>query len=398
MNLKVSKWIKIIAVFLTLCALISFTGCGSPEEIDESSVSDESGQAGEPENYHKVGFIFSESVDSLNFSSMINDQRLLASNRSSMDTCYVDNVTIDGSSGFEKAVKLLADAGCTDIVSCSANFTIVCRIMAGKYLNLNFINYGATTGSANCLAYTEQPYQGAYIAGLAAGYNTKVRKIGVVADSDLVYAMAVENAIALGVQLVYKNSTTYIAEGHTDTEIEEAVNALLDNGCDVIVTYTGSAHAEEYCQRRGVKFIGNHDFSGREDNYSNMLMYYYCKRDDYLVATFKRMQFDWTGENFTGNMGNGVVTVSNALKGSKDDLQKIIDEMKKNVSNGDAYIFDGTRGELIDNTGIVKCLQTYSLSESEIYGMDWRVMGSEAIGSYRKPNLNTPEVTIVVKE
>lgn len=392
MNLKVSKWIKCFAFILALCTLMCFTGCDGEEEISSS----DSSQTEEPTNYHKVGFIFSESADIINFSSLINDQRILASNRCSMDTCYVENVTI---TNFEKAVNQLADAGCTDIVSCSSIFTNVARIMAGKYMNINFINYGATTNTANTIAYTEQPYQGAYIAGIAAGYNTKNRKIGIVVDSDLIYDTAVANAITLGAQWVFKSVSVYIAEAHANNEIKQAVDSLLNYNCDVIVTYTASGYAEDYCQQRGVKFIGNHDYTGKEESYSNMLMYYYCKRDSYLVAKFKQMQLDqWRPENYVGTMGNGVVTVSDALSASKADLQKIIDAIKLNISTGEAYIFDGKRGELMDNTGIVKCLQSGVLSETEIYNMNWYIMGSETIGSFRKPNPNATESPLVVKQ
>ena len=398
MNLKTlnSKLLRYLAVFLTMCMLICFTGCDNGEGEDPSS--SDTSQTEEPTNYHKVGFIFAESVDSLNFSSMINDQRILASNRCSMDTCYVENVTI---SEFENAVKKLADAGCTDIVSCSSFFTNVCRIMAGKYMNLNFINYGATTTTANSMAYTEQIYQGAYVAGMVAGYNSTNRRIGIVVDSDLIYDTAVANAITLGVQWVFQSAKTFIAEAHSDTDIENAIQALLNNNVDVIVTYTSSAHAEEYCQQRNVKFVGNHDFSGMEDKYSKMLMYYYSKRDSYFVAKFKQMQFDqWSAEAYTGTMGNGVVMVSQALDNAsvKKDTQKVIDAIKTSVSTGEAYIFDGKRGELMDTREIVKCLQGYSLSETEIYNMDWFVLGSEKIGTYRRPQLNTPEITLVVKE
>ncbi|MDE7229102.1 MAG: BMP family ABC transporter substrate-binding protein [Oscillospiraceae bacterium] len=394
MSLKALKWLKRIAFILALCTLLCLTGCGGGEE--EASSSSDSSQIEEPGVYHKVGFIFSGKADIAGFASEINGQRILASNRTSMDTCYIENVTI---SEFETAVKKLAEAGCTDIVSCSAIFTNVARVIAGKYMNLNFINYGATSGSANCIAYTEHTFQGAYVAGIAAGYNSTVRKIGVVVDSDLIYDTAVANAIALGVQRVFKTATVYVGEGHYNNEIKDAIDALRGYGCDVIVTYTASAYAADYCQSLGVKFISNHDHSSNYESYSNMIMYYYSKRDSYLVAKFKQMQLDqWQPENYVGTMGNGVITVSHELKGSKADLQKIIDAITPKLSTGEAYIFDGKRGELMDNTGIVKCFQNEELSLSEIYNMEWYVMGITKIGSFRKPFYNEPPNNFEIKE
>lgn len=393
MSFKASKWIKRIALILALCTLLCLTGCTGGEEETSSS---ETSQIEEPGVYHKVGFIFSGKADIFSFTSEINGQRILASNRTGMDTCYIENVTI---SEFETAVKKLAEAGCTDIVSCSAIFTNVARIIAGKYMNLNFINYGATNGSANCIAYTEHTFQGAYVAGIAAGYNSKVRKIGIAVDSDLIYDTAVTNAIALGAQRVFQSATVYVGEGHSNSEIKDAIDALKSKGCDVIVTYTASAYAADYCQSLGVKFISNHDHSSNYESYSNMIMYYYSKRDSYLVAKFKQMQLDqWQPENYVGTMGNGVITVSHALKGSKDDLQKIIDAITPKLSTGEAYIFDGKRGELIDNTGVVKCLQKDEMSLSEIYNMNWYVMGVTTIGSFRKPHYDETPNTFEVKE
>lgn len=389
MSLKASKWIKRIAFILALCTLLCFTGCTGGEGDPSSS---DTSQVDEPENLHKVGFIFSGSADSANFTALMNEQRIMASNRCSMDTCYIDNVSIGD---FEKAVKLLADAGCTDIVSCSAIFTNVATVFAAKYMNLNFIIYGATSNTSNTLAYTEHIYQGAYVAGITAAYNTSKRKIGVVVDSDLIYDTAVTNAITLGAQQVFKTSAVYVAEAHADNEIRQAIDALISSGSDVIVTYTASEFAEEYCQQKGVKFIGNHNFSGREEKYTNMLMYYYCKRDSYFLAKFKQMQLDQLhSESYVGTMGNGVVTVSDIL-GGRDGLQKVVDAIRPRLATGECYIFNG---ELVQNNGVVRYLQNDAMMLTEIYNMDWYVMGTEQLESFRKPNSSSVTNEYTVKE
>lgn len=377
-----SKWIKRIALILTLCLLMCFTGCNGSGNSEDMSSSDTS-ENGEPEDLHKVGFIFSGKADKSGFTSEMNEQRIMASNRCSMDTCYIENVAI---SDYEAAVKALADAGCTDIVSCSSNFTNIAKLIANKYLNINFIIYGSSSGSANSIAYTEHPFQGAYIAGLVAAHNTEVRKIGIVVDADLIYDAAVANAVCLGARFVFKDVTAYVTEGHEDSEIEKAVDALIEKGVDVIITYTVSSHSADYCQKRGIKFISNHDHSNNADDYSKMLMYYYCKRDSFFLAKFKQMQLDqWQPENYVGSMANGIVNVSSALKAcdKQEDSQKIIDAMLPKLATGTNYIFSG---ELIQNNGVVKYLKGEEMTPSQIYDMDWYVMGIEMLGSQRTPH------------
>ncbi len=386
MFFKTSKWIKCLAVILTLCMVCCFTGCDPGEDSSDSS-SDSSQDNSEPVIVRKVGYIFSGSVDDkLSFTGQINEQRIKASNRSSMDTCYIENVEIVD---FAAAVKKLAEAGCTDIVAASASFANVIHAVSGKYLNLNFIGYGNTSSTANTGAYTEHPFQGAYVAGMVAAYNSKnlEHRVGVVVDSDLLYNRAVINAVALGTKFAYTNAEVYAAAAHADGEIDQAVDWLIENKCDVIVCYTGSSHSEDYCQQRGVKFIGNLDFTGKEDNYSNMLMYYYCKRDSYYLAQFKQMQLGkWSPDNYVGTMGNGIVMVSKALDGcenKKEETQLTIDTLVPYISSGAAYIFEG---ELMDNTGIVKVFQTDEMSYSEIYSMDWYVQGVQIVKNFRQPS------------
>ncbi len=390
MSYKASKWIKSIAFILAMCMLMCFTGCAGGEETSSSSDTSQTGDQGE---YHKVGFIFSGKADGANFTAQMNEQRIMASNRSSMDTCYIENVAI---SDFETAVKKLASAGCTDIVSCSSIFTNVARVISNKYMNINFISYGATSGNANCIAYTEHPFQGAYAAGMIAGYNSKNLKIGFLADSDMIYDTAVANAAALGAQRVVKDVVVYVGEAHANSEIEDAINSLLSRGCDVIINYTDSMYSADYCQKKGVKFIDNHNQSGKTETYSKMLMYYYCKRDSYFLAKFKQMKLgQWEPENYTGTMGNGIVIVSDTLSAAKDGSQKIRDAIVPYLSTGAEYIF---KGELIQNNGVVKYLQIDEMTLSEIYSMDWYVKGVETIGSFRKPRNDSTTNDYTVKE
>lgn len=385
----VSRWLKRIAVLMALCMTITLAGCN--RESEDSS-SDSSGTSEVEETYHKVGYIFYGDADTNGFSGQMNLQRVKAANRSGMETCYIDNVTV---TDFEKAVKALVTAGCTEIVSGDAVFTNTLDSIAKKYMNINFINYGSTSSPANVSCYTELTYQGAYVAGMVAAYNSDKQKIGIVGDPNLLMNNATINAAALGMQIVFQNATLYAANASHDNEIEDAVDALLDNGVDVVICATASPHSADYCEQKGVKYIGSRDYRGMEEEHPNMLMYYCCRRDSYFLAQFKQMQLDtWMPEEFIGSMSNDIVVVSDALN-AKEDTQKTIDALKPRIVSGDAYIF---RGELKDTSDSVRIMQSDYMSDAQIAAMDWYVKGVEYLGSFRSLQSELPPNSFEVKE
>lgn len=379
----ISKLLKGIAAALALCVTIGLTGCSgetsSESSSDSSSVEEETIPV-------KVGYIFHDKADDGGVTGQFNHQRQKAARRCDVETVYIEDVSVQD---FESAVKALVSNGCTEIVSCSPTFTNVLSSISGRYMNVKFINYGATSiGTANVFSYTETAYQGAYVAGIAAAYNSKTQKVGLVADPELLYTYATTNAAALGVRMVFANGTLCVAGATEDSEIKQAVDALLAEGCDVIITYTESPYAADYCEQKGVKFIGNLDYTGSEDKYKNMLMYYYAKRDSLFVSQFKQLKMDtWEPDVYKGSMSNGIINISQAQSCADKRTQDIIDEIVPLLTSGKAYIFSG---EIKDTLGNVRYMQTDTMTENQIYSMDWYVLGVQAVGNFRKPQTSSP--------
>ena len=388
-----SLWMRFLAAALSLTIAFCFTGCGG-EDDPSSESSDVSGGDDEQEEIHKVGYIFREKISDGGFAAQINEQRVRAANRSSTETCYIDGVTL---TDFETAVKKLSDAGCTDIVSCSPAYANLLNSMARNYLDLEFISFGALNEGLNISAYSESTYQGAYVAGLVADFNSKSKKVGVVVDEGLASIKAVINAVELGSQINQDGgATVYAASAEKRSDIEEAVDALIGKGCDVIVCYTNSEYSADYCQKKGVKFIGCLDFSGREDQYSNMLMYFYCQRDSYFLAQFKSMKMGtWTTQEYIGDMSNSIINVSPALKAAADNgTNELIEAIVPYLTSGAALVFEGP---LRDTNGTLKYLETDILTDAEIASMNWYVEGVEVVGDFRDPNYNVSSGDMEIK-
>ncbi len=390
-------WIKKISVLLALCVMLGgLTACngddaGSGGETAEGT--SEAGTAEAEDDTIKVGYIFNGECDLGGYSAHVNHDRLAAQEYSNVESYYIDNVNI---SDFSAAVDKLVDEGCSYIVSGSWLFTNVLTDVAGKNMDVDFISYGARVRTVNVYAYTDHIYEGAYIAGMAAAYNTDSEKIGIVADPSMIYTKPVVNAAALGARLVYKDAEMITAFASKDDEIHKAVDALSKQGCDVIISYTESPEVVDYCESRGIKVIGNIDYGKEAENYENLLMYYYTDHDSLYLAQFKQMQMDiWEPEEYVGSFANSAVAVSPAQGCAREGTQDIIDALMPKVTSGDAYIFSG---ELKNTGGNIMIQQGGKYSPEEIYTMDWYVLGVRTLETFVVPTLDLEPNDLEVKQ
>ncbi len=377
-------WLKKLSVVLALCLMLGCAaGCGGDGAASGTGeATSETGEAGtaeaEDKVIAKVGYIFMGDCDIESAAMEANEQRLAAAVHTDIESCYIDNVTI---TDFEAAVDKLVENGCNYIVSTSPNYTNVLTEVAGANMNINFISYGARVRSVNIYAYTDQLYEGAYIAGMAAAFNSKTEKIGIVVDTQMIYPVAAIDAAVLGTQLVYKDATLYPVYATEKDEIHKAVDALANQGCDVIISYTNLKETVEYCEQKGIKVIGNHDYSENAKDYENLLMYFYSDHDSFYLSQFKQMDLEtWQPQSYVGTIGNGVVAVSAAQECAADGTQDVIDVLVPKIATGEGYIFSG---EIKSTAGNVIVQQSHTLSPAEVYGLDWYFLGVDPVlGSY----------------
>lgn len=393
-----TKWLKKTAAALALCMMFtSVTACSGSDENSGTAegtaeATAESTQEAEP--VAKLGFIYNGSVEGMGFTADCNKQRIAAQQYSNIESVYIENVNVGD---YEKAVKMLVEDGCTHIVSGSPVYSHAINPVSQQYMNINFIDYGSSTRSVNIFAYTESIYQGAYIAGVAAAFNSESEKIGMVVDPVMLYSVPCVDAAALGTQLVYSTSTLVLANARADGEIRKAVDALADMGCDVIISYTESAETVEYCNKKGIKVIGNLDYSENAGDYENLLMYFYSSRDSFYLSQYKAMQLgDWQPSSYMGTLGNGVVTVSDALSVAKDGTQDIMNKLVPKVASGAAYIFDG---QMKDINGTIKQREGVAMATSDILALNWYVEGVDlSLDSFIESKSTPDSSELVIKK
>lgn len=393
-----TNWLKKTAAALALCVMFSsVTACSGSDESSgtaEGTAETTAEATAEAEPVAKLGFIYNGSVDGTNFTADCNRQRIVAQQYSNIESEYIENVNVGD---YEKAVKMLVEDGCTHIVSGSPVFSHAINPVSQQYMNINFIDYGSSTRSVNIFAYTESIYQAAYIAGVAAAFNSETEKIGMVVDPVMLYSVQCVDAAALGTQLVYSTATLVNAFARADNEIHSAVDALANMGCDVIISYTASGETVDYCNKKGIKVIGNLDYSENAADYENLLMYFYSSRDSFYLSQYKAMELgEWQPESYMGTLGNGVVNVSDALSCAKDGTQDIMNKLIPKVASGAAYIFND---QLKDVNGTIKQREGVAMSTSDILALNWYVEGVNlSLDSFIESKATVESSELVIKK
>lgn len=137
--------------------------------------------------------------------------------------------------------------------------------LAVKYPNVLFVHAGGLwkpgdpKNVISYRGYMEEPH---YCCGIAAGMMTKSNKIGFVGPKPLYFIFNNCNGFTLGARSVNpKVNSIIIITGDWANPVKEAdaVNSLVDQGCDVIISDSDAPKVSiETAERRGVRSCGYH--------------------------------------------------------------------------------------------------------------------------------------------
>jgi simple sugar transport system substrate-binding protein len=137
--------------------------------------------------------------------------------------------------------------------------------LAPKYPDVLFVHAGGlwkegdAKNTIGYRGYMEEPH---YLCGIAAGMTSRTGKLGFIGSKPLYFIFNNCNGFVMGVRSVRRDATCQVViTGDWDNPVKEAetVNALVDQGVDVIVANVDSPKvAVETAERRGIMSCGYH--------------------------------------------------------------------------------------------------------------------------------------------
>lgn len=339
----------------------------------------------EPKVVWKVGFVYSGFVDDGATNGCFEVARAQIERSLGLETCYIENCLV---ADFPNAVNTLKDEGCNIIVACSPKFSNSAakesRATAGTY----YIAFGGDSQGGAISSFGGELYQTASVCGLAAAHNTKTNAIGIVADPGEYNVYGVVDAFVLGAAEIWSAHTDVRvnwAWSNSKSEIEAAIDDLVSQGCDIIMSYMETDYAVRYAAGKGVRVIGN-CYDLPEIAPDNFITGYFFNFSTFLVDEIRSIVNDsFDPKIYEGDVASGMarlVTFGNNLENGTEDICKTLYNY---IKEGKAETF---MGEIKNIDGKIMVEKGQSMTFGNIKKINWLVQGVRKIGSFTEVNDN----------
>jgi basic membrane protein A len=355
---------KFLTVTACICALFAVTGCSKKEAAAKSAVL--------TKDNIKVGFVYIGSINDEGY-TQAHDKGRLALEAEGIKTAYVENVPENADC--EKAIRDLIDQGCNVIYTTSFGFMDWTIKVAADYPNVKFGHCSGYKRADNVSTYFGKAYQGRYLAGIVAGMKTTANKIGYVAAFPLPECIRGINAFTLGVQSVNPKATVEVIWTNTwydPSKEKQAAMELLNKGCDVLEQHQDSTATQIAAQEKGAYCIGYNVASPNAAPKAYLTAPLFHWDVFYLEDVHAILNGTWKSQAYWKGLENGMITLDTLTPLCAPGTQDAVDKAKADIISGTNGIFTGP---IEDQDGSVKIPAGTTLTDDEIWNMNWLVRG-----------------------
>jgi basic membrane protein A len=391
---------KLLSLIVVAAMVLSFTACGTKEATTDTTTDTTANTAAEAtaapaktagadtaaaglfapiakENI-KVGVIhIGDPADGAGY-TFAHDQGIVAmqQNLGLTDAQVIrkNNTNDTDAVAIRTAIEECLEEGCNIIFGTSWGYMDTMEEMAYEYPEVIFSHCsGYKSNGKNFNNYFGRIYQARYLAGVAAGLKTQSNKLGFVAamDNQNSEVTGGVNAFAMGVESVNPDAKVYVKVTNTwfDPTLEQqAAEALLDAGCDVIAQHADTTAPQLAAEKRGVWGCGYNSDMTKDAPAAHLTAPVWNWGAYYTKAVQSVIDGTWTGENYFGGMDDGLVDISPLSDNCAEGTTEAIEAARQKILGG----FKVFEGDLYDNAGNQVCKAGEAIADADITGaMNW---------------------------
>ena len=330
-------------------AVLGLAACGKKEEA--ASAPSVPVSAAAPEAL-KVAFVYVGPVGDAGWTYAHDAARkqVEAQFGDKVKTTFVESVP-ESAADAERVFRDLAGQGNKLIFGTTFGYMEAMLKVAKDFPDVKFEHATGFKTADNLAQYDVRTYEGAYLAGVAAGKMSQSGKLGVVASVPIPEVLRNINAFTLGARSVNPNATTrvvWVNKWFDPGKEREAATTLIGQGVDVLMQNTDSAAVVQTAEEKGVLAFGwDSDMSkfGPKAHVAASSIdwnVYYGKR----VAAVLDNKWQ-TGSTWWG-LKEGMIDLKHYNTTLPEDVKKLLEERRQGVIDGSRPIW---KGPLKDNTG-----------------------------------------------
>jgi simple sugar transport system substrate-binding protein len=277
----------------------------------------------------------------------------------------------------ERVFRGFATSGHKLVYGTSFSHGVATARVAPQFPSVAFENCAGVKVLGNLGAFEGKYFEGAFVAGIAAGKITKTGKLGFVGGFPIPDIVGPANAILLGAQSARPDATCniiFLNSWSDPGKEKEAALALIAQGCDVVCSMTDSAAAAQAAEENGVwsigyasdmrKFAPTRQLTAFTVDWSSI---YLQDAQDVAGGTWKP-QSRWYG------LKEGVIKMAPYADLLPADIRAAMDKAQDDIKSGALQPY---AGEIKDQAGTVRVAKGGVLSDADVRGTNWLVAGMQ---------------------
>jgi basic membrane lipoprotein Med (substrate-binding protein (PBP1-ABC) superfamily) len=320
----------------------------------------------------KIAFLFLGTATDGGWSQSQNAARLALAKAYGQKIPYVDNVP-EQTAKVEQEIDLFLNHGANIIIAGSYGYSDAFAAEAKAHPNDVFVNMAGISSAPNLESFYGKTYEGWYLAGMAAGYATKSKSLGMIEGFPIPDVLWDVNAFALGAQAANPGTVVHVAfvNSWSDPVKEAQISAaMIQQGADVIATDMDSPAALVVAEKAGKYSVGYQvDMAKSAPNgILTSVEFHWEKRLIPMVAEIEKGTWKSGGTPLYG-IKEGVVDDATFQHIPADDIAKI-QAVRQEMIDGK---FSPWTGPITDQSGKVQEQAGQTISEDDLWNMNYLV-------------------------
>ncbi len=320
----------------------------------------------------KIAFIFFGTTTDGGWATSQNDARKTLEAAYDQKIPYVENVP-EVTAKVEQAIDLFINHGDNIIIAGSYGYSDAFAAEAKAHPDVAFVNMAGTSSAPNLESFYAKTYQGWYLAGMAAGFASKSKVLGMVEGFPIPNVVWDVNSFAMGAAAANPGTVVKIAYMNSWSDpVKEAqvAQAMIQQGADVIATDMDSAAAIIVADKAGKNSVGYQvDMAKSAPNgILTCTVFHWAKK---LVPMVKEVAAGtWkSGGTPLYGIDTGVVDITPLMHLPAADIAKIM-AVRSQIIAGK---FDPFSGPMTAQDGSVKVASGKQIGVDDLWNMNYLV-------------------------